>query len=400
MSKEQFIVHIDMDAFFAAVEQRDDPSLCGKPVVIGADPKRGKGRGVVSTCSYEARAFGIRSAMPISEAYRRCPGGIFLLPQMEKYAKVSHELMRILYDFSPQIEPISIDEAFIDITGSYHLFGSPRETCLTMKERIRNELQLTASIGLAPIKMAAKIASDLEKPDGLVIVNKEGLIDFLWPLTIDRLWGVGKKTETLLRNHGMRTIGDVAKKDVKELQGLAGASGVHIWQLANGIDERDVELDDEIQSVSNEYTFENDTNDRSNMERTLLKLCEKVSGRLRSDNIRGKTITLRIRFKDFTTYTRSITLPEVTNYVDVVYLQILQLLDKIMLQYPRKKFVRLLGVKVSKLAGDTESVDLFDNHASSKRERIHAAIDTIVQRFGDGAIQRARTLPQINNPGK
>jgi len=188
MKKERYIVHADMDAFFAAIEQRDNPRLKGKPVVIGADPKKGKGRGVVSTCSYEARRFGIHSAMPISYAYRRCPHAVFLPVDMAKYYNVSQQIYNIFTDFTPDVEPISIDEAFLDITGSCHFFGTPLETCLIIKRRIRNDTGLSVSIGLAPIKMAAKIASDLEKPDGLVQVSKDTLLAFLWPLDIGRIW--------------------------------------------------------------------------------------------------------------------------------------------------------------------------------------------------------------------
>ena len=194
MNTNRYIIHVDMDAFFASIEQRDNPSLRGKPVIVGADPKKGRGRGVVSTSSYEAREFGIHSAMPISIAYQRCPYAAFLLPDMERYSEASRRIYRILYDFTPDIEPVGIDEAFLDITASYKIFGTPREAALLIKKRIKEETSLTASVGLAPTKMAAKIASDLEKPDGMVEVSREGLLDFLWPLEIRRLWGLGKKT--------------------------------------------------------------------------------------------------------------------------------------------------------------------------------------------------------------
>ncbi len=201
MISDRCIAHVDMDAFFASIEERDNPSLKGKPVIVGADPKKGKGRGVVSACSYEVRKFGIHSAMLISIAYRQCPSGIFLPVDIKKYSGVSREIYEILYNFTPEIQPISIDEAFLDITGSYRLFGTPRDVCLLIKSRIKGETLLTASIGLAPTKMAAKIASDLEKPDGMVEVRPENLLDFLQPLDASRLWGLGKKTEALLKKY-------------------------------------------------------------------------------------------------------------------------------------------------------------------------------------------------------
>jgi len=213
----KYIAHIDMDAFFAAIEQRDNIGLRGKPVIIGADPKAGMGRGVVSTCSYEARRFGVCSAMPISTAYRKCSHGIFLPVDMKKYGAVSESIYEALYDFTPHVEPVSIDEAFLDISGSYRLFGTPQQTCLLIKECIKEKTGLTCSIGLAPTKMSAKIASDLKKPDGFVYVERERLLEFLWPLDISRIWGLGKKSEKILRAMSINSIGDIALKDVNEL---------------------------------------------------------------------------------------------------------------------------------------------------------------------------------------
>ena len=245
MKKRRCIIHVDMDAFFASVEQRDDPALRGRPVVVGSDPKAGKGRGVVSTCSYEARKYGIHSAMPISIAYKKCPQAVFLPVDMEKYAEASAKIHEILYSFSPDIEPISIDEAFLDITGSYHLFGTPVETCRLIKEKIKKYTGLTASIGLAPTKMAAKIASDLDKPDGLVEVTEEKLLDFLRPLDVRKIWGLGPKCEAELQRLGIQTIGDLARMDPDHLTGTFGKVGLEFWRLANGIDERPVETEPE-----------------------------------------------------------------------------------------------------------------------------------------------------------
>jgi nucleotidyltransferase/DNA polymerase involved in DNA repair len=383
---ERFIVHVDMDAFFAAIEQRDRPSLLGKPVVVGADPKGGKGRGVVSTCSYEARKFGIASAMPISQAYKKCPKAIFLPVDMDKYAEVSDQIHTLLYDFTPDIEPISIDEAFLDITGSCHLFGGALKTCKAIKQRLKKETSLTCSIGLAPTKMAAKIASDLKKPDGLVEVTQGSLLDFLWPLEVTKIWGLGKKTQKVLNDIGIKTIGDLAKHSKEELIDIFGKNGQYFWELSQGIDEREVETEEEEKSISNETTFATDTKDEQKIKATLLLLSEKVSARLRFAEFKGKTITLKIRLEDFSTFTRAHTLVESTNYVDVIYAQILSLFDK----FKRKgKKVRLVGVKVSglTLVGIRESI--FEDKDDDKREKIHSAVEKIRRKLGTGAITRA-----------
>ncbi len=376
----KYIVHIDMDAFFAAIEQRDNPKLKGKPVVVGADPKKGRGRGVVSTCSYEARKFGIHSAMPISIAYKRCPKGVFLPVNMKKYSKVSEQIYEILYDFSPKIEVVSVDEAFLDITGSHHIFGGPVETCKALKAKIKEKTRLTASVGLAPIMMAAKIASDLEKPDGLVMVEKEKLLDFLWPLDVGRIWGLGPKAKAVLNNMGIKTIGNLAKIDLERLEDVFGLNGEHFWQLANGIDQREVETEEEVKSVSNEYTFEEDEGDNNIIQAVLIKLCEKVSSRLRADSIKGRTITLKIRLEGFHTYTRARTLTGATNHSDAIY----KTIKKLFVEFDRKgKKVRLVGVKVSGLIPQQERDTLFfDEGVKEKRqESIHKAIDKIKAKF-------------------
>jgi nucleotidyltransferase/DNA polymerase involved in DNA repair len=378
-----------MDAFFAAIEQRDDPDLRSKPVVVGADPKLGKGRGVVSTCSYEARKFGIHSAMPISLAYRKCPHAIFVRPDMEKYSAVSRQIYDIFYDFTPEIEPISIDEAFLDITGSYHLFGAPLETCLEIKKRIKAETRLTASCGLAPTMMAAKIASDLKKPDGMVEVTEEGLLDFLWPLPVRKLWGLGPKSEEALNGMGIKTIGDIARRKADELVSIFGKHGAGLWELANGIDERSVRAGPgEAKSVSNETTFDEDTSDKDRIYGALAALSQEVSGRLRHDKLKGRTITLKIRLEGFHTYTRAVTIDRPTNFYDDIYGNIKALYGA----FDRKgKRVRLVGAKVSNFspAGVVES--LFSENADERRERTHRAIDRINEKFGGGAIFRAES---------
>ena len=382
----RFIIHIDMDAFFAAIEQRDNPLLLGKPVVVGADPKAGQGRGVVSTCSYEARKFGIHSAMPISIAYKRCPQAVFLPVDSKKYNRVSDEIYEIFHSFTPKVEMISVDEAFLDITGSYHLFGTPRKTAQLLKSRIKEKTKITASVGLAPIKMAAKIASDLNKPDGLVEVNQDKLLDFLWPLDIDKIWGLGKKSKAIFNNSGIKTIGDLAKKELREVEAVLGKNGEYFWALARGIDEREVEVEEEAKSISNEYTFSRDSGDKEVIEAVLIKLCEKVSDRLRRENLKGKTVTLKIRLEGFLTYTRAKTLPKPTNFMDVIYKTIKELKDEFDCQ---SKKVRLVGVKVSKFSFGPVQATLFDQKEGEKKERVYRAIDKIKSKFGREAIFRA-----------
>lgn len=375
-----------MDAFFASIEQRDNPAFRNKPVIVGADPKGGKGRGVVSACSYEARKFGIHSAMPISTAYRKCPHGVFLPVDIGKYSRVSREIYGILYNFTPDIQPVSIDEAFLDITGSYRLFGTPQKTCLLIKSRIKEETHLSASIGLAPTKMAAKIASDLKKPDGMVEVQPENLLKFLRPLDIRRIWGLGKKTEEILKDMGINTIGDLAKKDAREMAGLFGKNGLHLWQLANGMDDSEVETDTEAKSVSNELTFDEDTSDKNKIESALMSLCEKVSNRLRRETLKGRTITLKVRLEGFHTYTRALTIDSATNYVDTIFREIKELYNNF--DADRKK-IRLLGVRVSNLIPSGVQDDLFKEISSEKLEKVHEAVDKIKEKFGSGSIHRA-----------
>jgi len=429
MPKRRFIVHVDMDAFFAAIEERDNPKLRAKPIVVGADPKRGMGRGVVSTCSYEARKFGIHSAMPISIAYRKCPHAVFLPVNMEKYAEVSHQIYDLLYEFTPEIEPVSIDEAFLDITGSYHLFGpsivpgpgggrspelvegrspepvegrsrtvgTPQETCLLIKSRIKQRTALTASVGLAPTKMAAKIASDLKKPDGFVEVTEDGLLDFLHPLDISKIWALGKKSEAVLRQKGINAIGDIAGKEMEELINLFGKNGANFWRLARGIDTREVEGASAAKSVGNEITFEKDTLDKKKIERSLMSLCEKVSGRLRKENFKGRTVTLKIRLEGFKTYTRAVTAGIPTNFTNVLYKQIKNLYNGF---DTRGKKVRLVGVSVSNLSPINSRERLFRESVDEKIENIHKAVDEIKEKFGDGSICRGSSagVPRMLPP--
>ncbi len=380
-----------MDAFFASIEVRDNPSLKGRPVIIGADPKGGHGRGVVSTCSYEARKFGVRSAMPISEAWRRCPRGVYLPPDFHKYEEASAKIRAVFLEFTPDIEQVSIDAAFLDITRSAHLFGGPEETCRRIKARVMEATRLTCSVGLAPTKMAAKIASDLKKPDGFVKVAAAGLRDFLSPLDISKLWGLGPKTAEVLRARGINTIGELAAAEADELRGL-GSHGPELKRLAMGDDPREVREEGEARSVSNEITFERDTSDAREIKESLVALADKVSSRLREAGLKGRTVTLKIRLEGFETHTRARTLPLSTNYADVIAREALELCAA----FDRgRRRVRLLGVKVSGLMPAAEKESLFEDEADGRREKAHRAIEDIRKKFGPASIYRAGGRKEI-----
>lgn len=383
---ERVFLHVDLDAFFASVEQRDNPALKGRPVIVGADPQAGRGRGVVSTCSYEARRFGIHSAMPISLAFRKCPQGVFLPVSMTKYKNVSRQVFAIFQRFTPEVEGLGIDEAFLDVTESQGLFGPARRIALNIKEKIRLETGITASVGIAPNKMTAKIASDICKPDGLLEISAAGLQDFLRPLPVNRLWGVGPKTTQLLRERGVHTIGDLAGRPAEWMRELLGECGLDLHTLANGLDPRRVSLESETKSVSHEYTFDQDTFDREGIHHCLLELCEKVSRRLRQEGLSGRTLTLKVRLQGFQTFTRSFTFPFRTNHADILNKKARELLMEFL---NRKKPIRLVGVKVSQFNGEYIEEDLFGDTKREKLEQVHRAMDAIQDKFGDRSIRRA-----------
>jgi DNA polymerase-4 len=382
-ARSKVILHIDMDAFFAAVEQRDNPSLVGKPVIVGADPKGGKGRGVVSTCSYEARPFGVHSAMPISTAYRLCPRGIFLPPDFSKYKQASNEIFDILENYTPDIEPISIDEAFLDITGTFHLHGTPAALAAHMKEEIRRRVKLTASVGIAPVKMVAKIASDVGKPDGLLEINPEGVQNFLGPLPVERLWGVGKKSKSALNNLGIYKIGDFLKMPRIRAYELFGEHGLHLFDLASGIDPREVVIHDEARSVSHEHTFDIDEPDPEKVIKVLFILSQKLSRRLRKEDLKGKTVSIKVRLENFQTFTRAKTLERHTNFVDTIDRQSRQLFTEF---FKRGMRIRLIGVRMAQFEDPYVSDWLFTDPAETKKESVHRAVDALKDRFGEGSI--------------
>jgi DNA polymerase IV len=377
------ILHVDLDAFFAAVEQRDRPELRGKPVIVGGDPR---GRGVVSAASYEARAFGVRSAMSLAEAIRRCPDGIFLPVRGARYQEASREVMAILRRFTPQVEPISIDEAFLDVTGSRPLFGEGPAIAASIKAAVRDDVGLTASVGVATTKLVAKIASDLRKPDGLVVVEPGDEAAFLAPLPIWRLWGVGDKTATVLAEYGVKTIGDLAALSPDLLVRRFGKHGGSLASRAMGRDDDPVHQGDPAKSVGHETTFDVDSSDPEVIERTLLALSDGVAGRLRSAGVRASTIAVKVRDSSFRTITRQRTLAQPTDLTEPIYRTALELARPEV----RGIRVRLLGVTASNL-GEREQLGLFPDEDPKQRRAIEAA-DTIRRRYGSRAVTRARLV--------
>ena len=384
MTGPRAIVHVDMDAFYASVEQRDRPELRGRPVIVGADPK---GRGVVSAASYEARVFGVRSAMPIGKAARLCPEGVFLPVDMDKYVGASRQIMAILGDFSPLVEPVSVDEAFVDLTGTASLFGPAPDAVREIKRRIRAETGLTASAGLAANKFIAKVASDLRKPDGLVVVEAGREAEFLAPLPIERLWGVGKATAKDLAALGIATIGQLQRLSRATLVARLGDHGAGLHDLAFGRDGRPVEPWTPPKSMGAETTFERDTTDRARLDTTLRGQAERVARELRADRLSAARVTLKLRFADFRTLTRSHTSDPTQDGLEL-YRRVATLLAREKLVQP----VRLIGVSASALAPEQSGqLGLLEDNAV-RRERLARAVDRITGRFGLDAIRPAALL--------
>lgn len=304
----KIIAHVDLDAFFAAVEQLLHPKWRNKPVIVGANPQEGRGRGVVSAASYEARKYGVHSAMPISKAYRLCPQGIYVVPHGNVYREYSQKFFHVLQQFSPQVEGLSIDEAFLDMSGSLSLFNDVESMGRNIKSEIKKQTQLTASVGIAPCKSVAKIGSDFNKPDGLTIIEPGKIQEFLDPLPVTKLWGIGKQTYELLLKMGVKTVYQLRGYPREVLAKKFGKMGDHIYRMARGEDDRAVTPLESVKSVSNEMTFGEDVIDPETIRKTLFGLAEKVGGRLRRSKIKGHTIHLKIRFSDFNTHTRSHTL--------------------------------------------------------------------------------------------
>jgi DNA polymerase-4 len=378
------ILHVDMDAFYASVEQRDRPELRGRPVIVGADPK---GRGVVSAASYEARRFGVHSAMPIGRAARLCPDAAFLPVDMDKYSGVSREVMAILADFTPLLEPLSIDEAFLDVTGTERLHGDGAAVARTIKSRITTALRLTASVGVAANKFVAKVASDLRKPDGLVVVAPGTEADFLAPLPVSRLWGVGRVTGAGLEAMGVSTIGQLAAVPVAYLAARFGESGRALHDLSLGRDDRMVEPFAPPKSMGAEETFGHDHRDVQRLAATLRGQAERVARELREAGYAGRCVTLKLRFADFSTLTRRHT-GDPTQDGLLIYRRARELLERIPLRQP----VRLIGLSVSGLGpAAAGQLSLLEPDAL-RRERLARAMDRVTARFGLASLRPASLL--------
>jgi DNA polymerase IV len=390
------LLHVDLDAFYASVEQRDDPSLKGKPVIVGGHHRRG----VVLAASYEVRPFGVRSAMPMVEALRLCPKAIVLSPRMDHYAEISEQFFGVLHRYSPLVEGLSLDEAFLDVSGEERLFGDGPAIGRRIKDEVRAELGLVASVGVAPIKFAAKIASDLGKPDGLVVVGD--VVQFLHPLPVWRLWGVGRKTEELLSRLGLKTIGDVARAGEAQLRPSLGPHAAHhLLQLAHGVDDRDVVSDRAPLSIGHEDTFDRDHHQRAPLATRLLDQADRVCARARAHGWRARTVTLKVKYADHKRISRRTTLARATADGRAVGQTAVELLA----QVPdiERRGVRLTGVSLSAFepAAAPEQLELGERlaHGSTsaqpRGEALGATLDKIHEKFGDSAIKRADHLPKL-----
>ncbi len=397
-TKQRAIIHIDMDAFYAAVEQRDNPELKGKPVIIGGSVES---RGVVSTASYEARTYGVHSAMPMAEAHRLCPNGIYLPVDMQKYRRVSQQIMSIFHRFTPEVEAISLDEAFLDVTASQRLFGTAEEIGYAIKGLIKTELNLTASVGLSYNKFLAKLASDMDKPDGFYKIAPEELESKVWPLPVRRMMGVGGKTAQLLEGMGVRTIGQLANMNAGLLEHLLGKQGIVMHEVANGIDNRQVEPVRESKSVGRETTFPQDIGEQYVLETILFTLADDVCHTLRTSGLKGKTISIKIRYPDFRSITRAVTLDSYTASFEPVFDAVQQLMRD---NYQDGTPVRLIGVTVSSLKKDDEIIeqqDLFgDDSRKVRQQELNSVMDKINARYGGDTVHRARKLTGWDKNGE
>ena len=374
-----------MDAFYASVEQLDDPRLKNKCVIVGGTSNRG----VVSAASYEARQFGVHSAMPIYQAKQKCPHGIFVPPRMRRYKEVSKEVMALLKDFSPLVEPVSIDEAYMDITGCQRLFGEPQEIAREIKRKIKETVNLTCSVGVAPNKFLAKIASDMEKPDGLTLILPDKVPEFIDSLPVKKVPGVGKKMFRQLELLGIRTLGDVQRLPEKSLLKHLGKFGKRLRTLSSGSDHSPVTPQAPHKSISSERTLAADTRDVKLLKRYLLSQSGEVSKQLRKTGVRAKTITIKIKDEDFKTVTRRTTIAIPTQSSKTIYKHAAQLMD----DYKITQKIRLIGVGTSGFSSVTASVQmgLFDTHAETRDdwEKIDKALDSISKKFGKDLVGRA-----------
>ncbi len=379
------ILHVDMDAFFASVEVLDDPRLKGKPVIVGGTPE---GRGVVCAASYEARVYGVHSAMSAARAVKLCPDGVFLRPRGGRYAEVSGWIFDVFHDFTPLVEPLSVDEAFLDVGGCGRLFGGGEDIGRRIKARIRDEIGLVASVGVAPNKFLAKLASDLEKPDGFTVVDPARVQAFLDPLPVSRLWGVGPRSQAVLASLGVETVRELRLCEPTRLEDRLGpAHAAHVSALAVGHDERPVVPDHEAKSIGHEVTFAADIAEREALVDILDGLAEKVARRLRRAGFTSRTVQLKARYPDFSTRTRSLSLPEPTDSTAVLRDAGRDLLDHHLGR--RGRPLRLIGITAQNLApADARPAELFPDVAREREQTLDALTDEAVDRFGKGALTR------------
>ena len=385
------ILHVDMDAFYASVELITRPELRGKPVIVG-----GGGRGVVLSATYEARAIGVHSAMPMSRARRIAPDAIVIEPSHHRYAEVSAGVMALFHSITPLVEPLSLDEAFLDVSGATRRLGSSTSIAELIRARVYDEQRITCSVGVAPTKFVAKLASTQAKPDGLLVVPADAVVAFLHPLPVAALWGVGERTEERLVSLGLRTVGDIAHTPVDTLiRALGQASGQRLYDLAWGRDDRDVVPDAAETSIGNEETFSRDVDDPEVIHREIMRLSQKVAARVRAHEVFGRTVVLKVRFADFTTITRSRTLPEPTDVGQEVYTVARELFDALGLQRAR---IRLVGVRLEGLVGEADRVEqlTFDEPGGSPqaadRRAAEVAADRLRDRYGHDVVRPARLV--------
>jgi len=386
MADARQIIHVDMDAFYASVEQLDSPQFKGKPVIVGGDPK---GRGVVAAASYEARKFGIHSAMPMARAIKLCPQATVLPVRMERYIKLSGELHDIFESFTPLVESVSLDEAFLDITESIQLFGNAEKIACDIKKEIKEKLGLTASVGVAPNKFLAKLASDLKKPDGFVVVTEQNKQDILDPLPVNKIWGVGKVTARILQSHRIKTIAQLRKTPLEHLQRIVGNCASQLLELARGIDESKVEPAIYAKSLSSEQTFATDIQDQEILLSVLLEQVDQVAQRLRTNALKARTLTLKLRYPDFQTITRSKTLTEAASTTQTLWQAAKAIFQK---WHSRSAApLRLLGFAASGLIQENiGQKQLFTNPEEEKQKRLDKAVDKIKNRYGKNALRRGR----------
>ncbi len=385
MAAPRTVLHVDMDAFFAAIEQLDQPKLRGRPVLVGHDGPRG----VVTTASYEARPFGCHSAQPMAVARRLCTDAIVVPVRMQRYREVSQRLFAILDRFAPLVEPLSIDEAFLDVTGSERLFGPPRVLACELRRCVAAELKLTASIGIAPNKFLAKLASDLDKPDGLTQITQDNVDELLPRLAVTHIWGIGPATAARLEAEGVVTIGDLRGLALPQMRRMFGAEAERFYRLARGQDSRPVTPDRRARSIGHECTFEVDVADVDHVRRILLDQVEAVSRRVRKHGLRARGVSVKIRFGEFQTISRSTTLETPTDTTSDLWRSARDLFDR----WAGRSFqpVRLVGVAATRLCSDSAQLELYEGPVS-RHHRVDEASDRIVERFGRGAIRRGGTL--------